>query len=324
MTPAFVCSVGGSNLGNGIGSRLLELVVTDNDGSESDSVSIRVDDRNGEVAIPPRGGIMAVALGYKETGVMPMGLYTVDEVTCDGYPMSLTVTGRSADLKQKFKSQRAQGYENKTLGDVLTEVAGRNNLAPFISGSINAIQYKYLAQDESDLAFIQRLANKHDAVVNAKNGKLIFAKKGETDFGVVAVTVPGQLLSYEVTFADRAAHEKSMASWWDFDEAKRTREEASGTEGGFYEMHSLWPDGQAEAQEVAKSKASALGRDEKTGRFEVVGNPLIRAEMHLVVGGVRPGVDGLYRIKTATHRLTNQGYQTEMSVELPAMGGGGG
>jgi hypothetical protein len=318
MTPAFYISVGGADVTGNFNDRLLELTVTDNEGSESDTVNVVVDDRDGILGIPEKGASMAVGLGYKETGIMPMGMFIVDEVKVEGWPRKMSIRGRAAEMRDDFKGQRSKGYENKTIKDIVGEIAQRHGLAAKVIGSIASFNYKYLAQGvESDLHFITRLARKHDCVATAKGGKLIFCKKGEGDLGMVVITYPGQIKKYECTFQDRPRHKKAKGSWWDFDEAKRVVEEGMGNAGAEYELGNLWPDGKEEAKETAQSKADALGREEKVATFEVVGNPAIMAEMNLMVVGVRAGVDGLYRIKSAEHKLNNSGYSTSISTELP-------
>lgn len=73
MTPAWSISADGVDITSRFNDRLLELTVTDNEGLKSDSCEILVDDRDGQLAIPRKGAILAISMGYRETGLTFMG-----------------------------------------------------------------------------------------------------------------------------------------------------------------------------------------------------------------------------------------------------------
>lgn len=65
--------------------------------------------------------------------------------------------------------------------------------------------------------------------------------------------------------------------------------------------------------------ASGLSNE---GRIIINGEPYAHGNSYVYVQGARPGVDGLYLIKTAEHIYSRQGYVTWLDV-VPMMGGGG-
>ena len=89
---------GQTDMNAAIHNRLLSLDLTDEAGYQSDSLEIRLDDRDGKIKLPRRGVTLDVRLGFKEVGLAEMGLFTVDEVEVKGPPATLTVRARSADL----------------------------------------------------------------------------------------------------------------------------------------------------------------------------------------------------------------------------------
>ncbi len=223
-TPAFFVAVAGVDVSANFSSILLELVVECNENMESDSVHITLADRNGSVAIPPIGDPIAVGMGYLESGIKPMGLFTVEEVCCRGWPREIRIRGRSFDLCGKWKEPRSTKYENKTVPAIVSEVAGRNGATSSTSSSIAQQKYDYLAQTaQSDSDFVNRLAHDHDATARLKDGVLRFHKKGEMLTGVVTAICPGNLKSYEWRHMGRPGHKGTRGHWWDRKESKYKR-----------------------------------------------------------------------------------------------------
>jgi uncharacterized protein len=233
MTPAWQILADGVDITANFNDRLIELTVTDNEGMKSDSCEIVVDDRDGILAVPRKGTLLAIFMGYRETGLLSMGLFTVDEVELSGFPRQMRISGAAADLRDKLKSQRSKGYENKTLGAIVGEVAQRHGLSAAVGGSLRGFSYPFLAQsEESDLHFLTRLARKHDALFKVAGGKLLFMRRGEalsaSGQALPSVTITGaQVTQYSATFQDRPTHKKSAATWWDSDKVERETEASS-------------------------------------------------------------------------------------------------
>ena len=324
MTPSFSISVGGSDITGSLNDRLVSLTVSDSEGLSSDSVEIELDDRDGKIQIPRKGAEMSVSMGYKETGLQLMGLFIVDEVEVSGYPMIMVIRGKSADMREDFKKPRTGYWDDKTLKDVVSEIASRNGLSAKVSKTIEAFKYKYLPQtEESDLHFLTRLARKHDAVLKPNNGKLMFIKKGEGELSGMQI-VKTQVIDYNCQLRDRPAVKKGIGTWWDQRAAERKRVEKEGPAevGPDYEMlHSLFNEDEAGVD--AQSTADAQARDAGGLDITILGQPGYCAEMIVTVSGVRQGVDGPWRVKTAEHRLDSGGYITSLTCEYPSASGSG-
>ena len=234
MTPAWLILADGVDVTGNFNDRLLSLTVTDNEGLKSDTCEIEVDDRDGRLAVPRKGTLLSISMGYRETGLTLMGVYTVDEVELSGFPRKMRISGSAADLRDKLKAQRNKGYEGKTVGEIVKEIAGRHGLTPAVGSSLASFRYDYLGQtEESDLHFLTRLARRHDALAKVANGRLLLTKRGEAKAAsgaalVEAIIGAAQVIEYSATFQDRPAHKKSKASWWDRKKAKRETEESDG------------------------------------------------------------------------------------------------
>lgn len=322
MKPAFSVSVGGVSVTGNLVDRLLQLEVTDQEGSQSDTVRIMVDDRDGMLGIPQRGSPISVAMGYRESGVRHMGMFTVDSVSVRGWPRQLEVSGKSMDFTKLMKEQRSKNYEEKTVQQICGEIASRHGLANNCTGSIANLKLTIGQLGVSDAHFLQNLADEHDVIFGVKDGQLTFKKKGENIQGFALIIHPGNVMEYDLSFQDRNSHKGGDADWWDRKSARRQRSKRYGSPRGgrtqspaTSRSSKVHQNGQREADDHAQSRVDSLGRAELHLRMTIVGDPSFRAEMILIVAGVRAGVDGAYRIKSVVHSLSGDGYKTSIEAE---------
>lgn len=321
MKPAFSVSVGGVSVTGNLVDRLLQLEVTDQEGSQSDTVRIMVDDRDGILGIPDRGSLISVAMGYTSS-IRHMGMFTVDSVSVRGWPRQLEVSGKSMDFTKLMKEQRSKHYDEKTVQQICGEIASRHGLSNGCTGSIANLKLSIGQLGVSDAHFLQNIADEHDSVFGIKDGQLILKKKGENISGFAIIAHPGNVMEYDLSFQDRNSHKGGDADWWDRKSARRQRSKRYGSARGGRKQSpatsrssKIHQNGQREADDAADSRVKALGRGELHLRMTIVGDPSFRAEMILIVAGVRAGVDGAYRIKSVVHSLSGDGYKTSIEAE---------
>lgn len=111
MTPDFKVIAAGVNITPQIKDRLLRLSVTDEAGTKADAVEIGLDDQGGLIGQPTPGAPMPVSLGYRETGLIPMGLFTSDEVTVSPPPATLIIRARAAGPGDTIKDRKTRGQD---------------------------------------------------------------------------------------------------------------------------------------------------------------------------------------------------------------------
>src|SRR5690606_22706539 len=137
------------------------------------------------------------------------------------------ITGRSADLREDFKSQKTRHFEDTTLGEVFGKIAGDHGLAPAIDPALASRRIAYVAQtEESDIHFMTRLARRFDALAKPANGRLVVVRHGDGRSGTGALLGaislrPGDVTSVRASLADRPRHGTVEADWYDDDAAER-------------------------------------------------------------------------------------------------------
>jgi hypothetical protein len=317
-----VLTIDGAPVSASFMSRLVSVTVTDKDGGSADTIDIELDGSPPFIAVPRKKAIITCALGYTETGVVPMGVFTADEVELHFLPYSIKIQGKSADMREKLKEHRERHFDNKTVGDIVSQIAGENGLSAQVSAKVGSHKYKWFGQqNESNLHVIKRLADKHGANFAIKNGKLILAEKGKglTAAGAMVssiVVTPPMIVqgSGSVKFVERPAHNKVRGSWHDQGKGEREFEDAQGDPEGAatYSLRHPHSD-KAEAKAAAESKGKDLQQAGDTTTVTIEGNAAARGGGNMAYAGVHPQVDGIpFVIETATHAFSKQGYTTQI------------
>lgn len=321
MTPDFKVIAAGTNITDQIKDRLLGLVVTDEAGRKADTVEIQLDDRDGLIELPTPGAELQVFMGYRETGLVPMGLFTSDEVTVSSPPATLSIRAKSADLGGPIKDQKSRSWDKKKLGEIVQTIAGEQGLEPKVAQRFASIYYEHIDQtDESDLSFLDRLGRDHDALVSVKGGALLFMGRGEGRT-VSGSPIPARPLpqsdtsSWTLTLTTRENYKSVSAVWHDKKAAKR-KEVIAGEGKPVLKLRHPHAT-EAEASTAAKAKLDEIGRGNDTFEATVAGDPLIAAEGRVLASDFRDGVNGLWSLTTVTHELSGSGYQTTIRAERP-------
>lgn len=229
IAPDYMVKLAGSDITTDISRRLISLSLNDNRGFEADQLDIELDDADGLMQMPPRGAVLSVFLGWKGQVLFHKGEFTVDEVEHRGAPDTLTLRARSADYRGSLNSRRDQSYHDTTLEAIVSAVAARNSLEPAVAESLKGVKVSHIDQtQETDAAFITRLAELNGGVVAIKAGKLIFIKPGSA-LTASGKPIPQMTLTrsdgdgHTFNIADRDAYTGVSATWLHTKEPKPKR-----------------------------------------------------------------------------------------------------
>lgn len=219
LTPDFMLTVNSKDVTANIRDRLISLTLTDNRGFEADQLDVELDDADGQLAMPVRGAVVKLFLGWKGQALIGKGSFTVDEVEHHGAPDTMTIRARSADFRGSLNSRREVSYHETTLGDIVSQIAGRNKLKPMLADGFAGIAVAHIDQtQETDAKFLIRLATLYGAVAAVKAGRLLFIRPGN------GVTISGKPIPqmtitrkdgdrHTFSIADRGAYTGVSASW---------------------------------------------------------------------------------------------------------------
>ena len=325
MTPDFKVIAAGINTTSQIEDRLLGLVVNDEAGFKSDTVEIILDDRDNAIELPLPGAPLIVLMGYKETFLAPMGVFTADEVVAKGPPDRVIIRGKAVNLGGTIKEQKTRSWDDKTIEDIVGTIAGEHGLEPKVAEALKPFHYKHLDQtDESDINFLTRIAKDHDAIASVKGQALLFMPKGEgkTVSGIPMIPRPitkSGKLSWSMTLASRGNFKSVEAHW--HDEVTGKKETVTAGEGSPVKRLRHTHSTKAEAEKAAKAKLDEFKRGNDTLSITMPGDPSVAAEGQIIAIGFRIGLSGLWSVTSARHEIKGGGVKTSIKTEKPNAGG---
>jgi phage protein D len=302
-----------------------------------DQCTIVVDDRDWRIARPITGEDLAVWLGYTEVGLAYMGRFVIEDVTFLGPPRSIKLLGKSTGSSDIQKAPAIKEFENKSVGDILGQMAQQTGLSLSISSALAGIKIPFKNQQVSNLHMIHELERLTGAVAKVVDGKLMFSKADstETTSGIglpTLVLLPEHFGTWQVRYTNKPGYGSVKAAYFDKDTMIRkwVKSAVTGGDGGVgleskfegaYNIGQLF-NSEAEATAAAKSQGEALKRAEVQATFDLAkGDPWIRDQMPLIVRGMRDGINGSYVIDKVTHSyIKSTGIKSQMDCKLPGDG----
>jgi len=334
MKPWFRIIAGGADATNSFGSRGVSITYTDNSGHENDSVEFEVDDREPYLQVPAKGTTIGLSIGYafqsgaesRYNGLQQyVGLFEVDETRFSHPPRKLAIRAHANNTGNTFKAHKDRDWDDKTIRDIVNQIAGEHGMTPVVVGAIGDKKLEHIDQpNQSDMDFLTRLAKHHGGLLKVAEGKIVLAEEGQELSIISGLGLGAQIVnehecsSYEGVIQSRSDYDGAAMRWHDWDKAKETLETEGDPAKALrtpYQMRT-----QDEAKDGAKSKKDKLDKETEQFSFTCVGNPMLVAETLVTLVGFRPGLRTAWRIKTATHKLSNSGYTTDCTCELPNAG----
>lgn len=320
MKPKFKILCDHTDITDKINGRLVSLSITDEFGIVSDTATLELDNRDNALAIPPRGAMIEIYVGYDQ--LYPMGQFIADEIEIKSPPNTMSITARASDSVLRdmgaYLAPRSQSWEKKSLESVINTIAARYGLTAAIAPEFAGIMITHEDQaDESDCAFVQRLAENNGAVVKVANGKMLVIEPltGRFPDGtpIPAITIDcADVGEYCMRLADRGKYGKVIARYYDFDKAKE-QEVSTGATSPVFTLRETFIS-RPTAQARAKAKLAAIKRGTKTLSLKLVGNPMLSAESKIVLAGMPDELSGEWIIKSAKHSMSSSGYTTQVEA----------
>ncbi|MBS7703335.1 contractile injection system protein, VgrG/Pvc8 family [Chelatococcus asaccharovorans] len=312
--------VDGTDVSANFVSRLVELRMTDASGRESDCVTILLDNKDRELVAPRRGALMYAAIGWNGSHDVD-GEYIVESSVIEGggeQPFTLSVEGKSADLRETIKQHRTEDHQKTTVGALVNKLAQRNSLTPAVGQDLASVELDYLGQsEESDMHLLSRLARRLGAVAAVKDRRLLFTRKGSgqgatgTSLGSATVVLT-DIIYLRCAVKDRPRFGKVQTTYMDRGtglEKLYTKEFGDGGPDFFIRHPFSTKD---EAERAAGARARELETEGNTLTLTLHGRGDIAAEMKLNVVGICPNADGQWSVERVEQVLDQSGWRTEV------------
>ncbi|MFZ6732480.1 contractile injection system protein, VgrG/Pvc8 family [Undibacterium sp. Ji42W] len=319
--PAFAITLDGQDITSKIYPRLVSLTLTEARENAVDELNITIDDSDGRVAIPRKGVKITLQLGWQNTGMVDKGSFVVDEVEHEGAPDMLVLRARSAEMAKPVRTRKDRSFDQKTVADIVGQIAKDNGLAPKVSQSLQGKVIDHIDQtNESDINFLNRLGKRFDAVATVKKDALLFLpideganSKGESLPTITLERRDGDKHRYHT--ASRDAYSGVRAQWHDPNDAKE-KSELIGEDDNPKRLRHTYPNQEA-AEQAAQAEMNRVKRGKATLQFTLaLGRPDITPMMGVRIPSLKPPIgDTDWIIVKTTHNLSTQGFTTGLEME---------
>ena len=265
------------------------------------------------------GMITEVAAGYTTTGTPTLTISGYDKL----YPLRLNRTSRH--------------WDESRISDAVAAVAAANDLPANVKGT-GAAEASLDQTQESDLAFIERMAELTGSIFYLREGKFYFGPRSSAS---PALEIPWgrglERFSPSANLADQVSavevHGWSPASAAAIvgnarrgDEKGRDGQRKSGGDwlatafGGGPTIQVGGPvRDQAEADGRALAILESRAHRFVTGEGECIGVPAILPDTRLTLSGLGRVFSKSYYVSEATHRFDDRGYRTRFAVQEPTL-----
>lgn len=317
-------TVNDTDISTVLNTRLMSMSIEDHRGLESDSISIDLSDHDGKLNIPPKGAEIKVWIGWESTGLVYKGKFIVKEVEHSGSPDTLHIRATSADLKKSLKKKKERSFDNKTIEQIVTQIAYEQNLTPCVHHSLALVELAHIDQNESDANLITRIADEYDAIATVKHGILLFMPKG------ISETAKGSSLpSAEIYRKDGDKHRYSLTSggddisgvtcfYYDDKKAQKQKVTVGDIDEHTKELRNFCRD-ERTALHTARSEFNRLKRKAATFSISLAyGMPELIPETELAFFGWKSDITDVVWLGThITHELDgSNGFITNIEAEV--------
>lgn len=326
----FMIHVGGTNITAKINPFLISLSVSNKVGTHSDTASVELDDKDGQLFLPADGDEMAVMLGWEGEGARQVFIGTIDEIKSSGDRgggRTVSISAKGVDTKGKPKQPQQRHFDDKTIKEVLTDAGKDADITEIeVDPALADIKREYIEmRDESFIHFGERLAREVGGNFHISGKKATMTKRDGTYTAFTTATWGGNLHSWDIApKLGRPQFKKTKARWYDRKKAKLEIEESDTELDADAEHFTRYAEpNKDQAKKRTESDKATSERDKGEGTVTIEGNTGAIPDGLCIVAGARPGVDGAYRIESADHSYSRSGgFTTTLQLKAPQQGAG--
>jgi hypothetical protein len=327
----YFLSIDGQDISSMLDPLLITMTITLTDGGKSDTLEIDLDDSGGQIKMPREGASVIATIAWSDGGQAVYFEGKTDQPRSSGTRgggMIMSITAHAADMKDKPKEKKQKHKDDKKFGEVAKDFAKSANLQVKVSDKLASIERPYWdMRNESFMAWGVRMASELGATFKIMGDKAVFVPRngnesatGQT-LGVVNAVWGRNIIKWDLTpVENRPRYKQSIVRWYDRKEAKYKKEKV---DIGDRDLNvDLTETQHAPDKDQAKKKAESNAEESKRGKgggtITIDGDPMAMAQAVMNVAGIRPGIDGRYRIATARHDLSRKsGWTVDCDLEQP-------
>ncbi len=324
-TPLYKVVWQGKDVTRDLAEYLLSLTYTDHLHGKSDEIDIAFEDRDDRWKnswYPEKGGLLGIEIGLKEYDSekwLKAGLFKIDEISFSGPPDIISVKGLSAYITTSQRQKKTTAWENIKFSQVISELATRNKLNPYLSIDPDIKFNRVDQKNKSDLAFIKELAEKYGYTAKIDSERLIFSKPASLEERGTVITIEkgdSDLKRFDLQDKSHEIYRACEVRYWDAKTgaAITHTEAAEGIVSGDILKISERVENKQQAIERARAELRRKNKFEHSGFLSYMGHPYLVAGANIALKGFLK-LDGKYLIEESRHSITKyNGYETSMQI----------
>jgi uncharacterized protein len=313
------------------------ITYIDKAGYENDELTIILNDEP-VTRIPQVGSKISFYLGYannaayeeKTNMMVHQGDFYLNEIEESGpAPAKLTLTFNPTNLLSQYKEAKTRTWENKTIGDIASQIALENGVTPKIDLTLKDILINHIDQiKQTDVHFLSNMLRNYKGILKLTSRYLLVATR-QSLTSITGLSLDTVLIDLSSVKDYRAVTQ--MAS--EYSGVKVTVRNTDTAESeeiliGEETNNEKTKDNavtvirtpfatREEATKAGQTKLNSLKRKKQTMEITLLGDPTIKAERSLKVVNTRRTFPINWLTSVVTHTLSKSGFTTKIDCELP-------
>ena len=304
---------------------LISFTFTDNSGGKADDISLTLQDAKGlwlRDWVPAKSDVITASI-LKGTRSLPCGSFSVDQVDYAFPPRTLSIKAVSSDItKQSVFQVKTRVWENTTLTDVCSEIAGNNGLLLYLEAEGDYPIERLDQVRQSDLDFLRELCEGYDWSIKTQKDTLIVYDTGARENLEPALNIDADdasLLNARFTSKSARVYRKARVRYHDpvRDETYDEDYDDYDEEGSERDLDiSAYVESKGDAKRLAQKSLTQVNRREITGSITLTGRTDIAAGVTVMLSGFGM-FSGRHFITKVTHKVDASGFTTTIEVGQP-------
>lgn len=312
--------IAGQDVTRDLSPFLLSVSYVDNLSGEADDMEIVLMDKNGLFIgawMPSLSDTLQVALtkddGLKQT--LDLGVFEIDEVQAGSPPSTFRIKAVSVSQNSALRQRdESRAFENVKLSEIAADIAKASGVELFYKASDDPTIRRAEQQQQSRLAFLEKLCKDNFLALKVADGQLIIFDESELEKQEPALTIYRNtgIINFQARWTIQEIYGRCDVVYRHgiHDELIQGSFE-SGSSGKVLKINKKC-ETQAEAQRLARNSLRQKNKDQVKVTLTTIGNFSLAAGNVVSLKGFGK-FDYNYLIERASHTLSD-GYKTRAEL----------
>ncbi|WNJ94985.1 phage late control D family protein [Vibrio ruber] len=317
-----------------INSRLTSWERIDVSAAQSDQITLHIDTA-GQTGLPKEGAELVFSEGYDDR-LVHKGKYVITRISPKLFPPTVTIVATAAPFQAQdntgFKERHTRTFTEISLAEIFRQLVTSHGFSPRVASKFETVWFKHIDQmNETDSAFLVRLAKCHDGIAKPVDGLYVLAEKGQiktiTGQDVPSVTVDvsdnndpsdfRRFINCQLELASRRNFLGVKAKW--IEGSTGLEYEVTSGEAPFLMLQQVY-EASSTAQQACNEELQKIKREKDSIRMDLPGDPYLVAEGILELNtSFPPEMVGRWSIDQVTARGDSSGgYRCSVTATRPA------